>query len=192
MNSKEPSLLSHINDLRKKHEEDGISIIILCASYPSDSDISLILQAQRKIVEEELNCCSELNFCSEVNFTGILMAQEKSVLHMLEGPSQSILRILVSLSKQNQFGRVVLALEDCNKRNFPEWYSCIVQEIQSSSYDTDISTNPNVITDLTKGLFEVGRKLQKESAEEVELNKYVYNAYYILPIYSLQYLLQIC
>lgn len=69
MNAEEPSLLSHLNEIRKcALHEGGISTIIFCGSVRSENDLQDALQVHRAIVEEEVNH-------EEVNITGILMGQ---------------------------------------------------------------------------------------------------------------------
>lgn len=129
MDPREHSLESHLNDLREKNiPEGGLSTVIFCGKVKTENEIPLVLQIHRKIVEDEVNS-------EQANVTGILMAQGNSVLHLLEGPSYSILRILGCLSSQKEFcdggiqiGRVVYSVEDRPVRYFPEWYSCIIQE----------------------------------------------------------------
>ena len=124
MNGQEPSLLSHLNQVRSQElsssETTSVSLVIYCGLY-QNIDANLVLSSQREVVEEEVNN-------NNSNITGILMAQGNSIFHMLEGPSEAVLRILKLLTEQNQFvkgdqqGRIVLSLEDRKSRNFPEWY----------------------------------------------------------------------
>lgn len=172
----EPSFLTHINEIRKDNfEEDGagISIVIFCGTFSNEIDASSVLQVQRVVVEEEVNNDES----SGVNMTGILMAQGNSILHMLEGPSESVMRILYNLSIQDHFskglqvGRIVLSMEDRAERSFPEWYSCFIEERDSPNAESTLESNPSIVVDLASGLFEIGNKLKTESGEEVELNK---------------------
>ena len=70
MNPAEPTLLSHINELREKIYTEGIGIsnIIFAGKLKSDGDVGEGMLAHRKLVEEEVNS-------SEVNITGILIGQ---------------------------------------------------------------------------------------------------------------------
>lgn len=172
----EPSLLTHINEIRKDNFEEngeGISIVIFCGTFSGEIDATSVLQVQRTIVEEEVN-----NDESDINMTGILMAQGNSILHMLEGSSESVMRILYNLSihehfvKGLQIGRIVLTMEDRAERSFPEWYSTFIEERSSSNEDGTLESNPSIVVELASGLFEIGNKLKSESAEEVELNRY--------------------
>lgn len=185
----EPNLLSHINEVRKdNYEEDGIgvSIVIFCGTFSDEIDASSVLQVQRTFVEEEVNNDES------ANITGILMAQGNSILHMLEGPSESVMRILYNLSLHNHFvkgiqvGRIVLSMEDRSERSFPEWYSTFIQERDASNEDLTLESNPSISVDLVCGLFEIGKKLKTESESEVELNRYAEN----LPTKSL--ILELC
>ena len=60
-------------------------------------------------------------------------------------------------------------------------YSCFIQEIATKADENSLESNPCIVVDMVKGLFEIGSKLELEedSQEEVELNKYV-NTYCIL------------
>lgn len=169
MNSEEPSFLTHFSQLRLSSKpEGGISVLIYCGNFNGDIDVGSVLQVQRTVVENEVDA-------SEGNITGILMAQGNSILHLIEGRSESVLNILSNLSKEPHFltgvqaGRVVLSLEDQGERRFPEWYSCVLQDTDSNSENSDV--DPYASIDLAHNLFEVGKKLQTESAEEVELHK---------------------
>jgi len=77
MHSEEPTLLSHLLDVRSKlyTEPDGIGLtnIIFAGKLRTESDLSEGLLAHRKIVEEEVNS-------SEADITGILMGQVISLL----------------------------------------------------------------------------------------------------------------
>ena len=171
----EPNLLTHVNEIRKENYEEsgisGISIVIYCGTFSDQIDASSVLQAQRTVVEEEVN--SE----ESPNISGILMAQGNSILHFLEGKSESVLRILYNLSLHEHFvkglqvGRIVLSIEDRAERSFPEWYSCFIQERQARNEDNSLESNPSICVDLASSLFEIGKKLKTESAEEVELNR---------------------
>jgi hypothetical protein len=69
MNPQEPSLLTHLNEIRKKAlQEGGVSTIVYCGQVRSENDLQDALQLHRSIVEEEVNN-------EEVNITGILMGQ---------------------------------------------------------------------------------------------------------------------
>ena len=67
------------------------------------------------MVEEEVS--------DECNITGILIGQGNTILHFLEGPSQSILRIMSILSKDpiQSKGRVVYNVEDRPMRLYADW-----------------------------------------------------------------------
>jgi len=97
MNSKEPSLLTHVQETRKNtFHEGGISSIILCIKVKTEGDVTNGLQLHRKIVEDEVNKEGS-------NVTGLLMGQGTSILHLLEGPSYALLRILECLAQNEQF-----------------------------------------------------------------------------------------
>jgi hypothetical protein len=97
MNTKEPSLLTHVQETRKNtFHEGGISSIILCIKVKTEGDVTNGLQLHRKIVEDEVNKEGS-------NVTGLLMGQGTSILHLLEGPSYALLRILECLAQNEQF-----------------------------------------------------------------------------------------
>ena len=69
MNTEEPSLLSHLNEVRKQAlPEGGVTTVIFCGKIRNESDLDTVLQSHRSIVEEEVNM-------EEVNVTGLLMGQ---------------------------------------------------------------------------------------------------------------------
>lgn len=69
MNPKEASLLSHLNEIRRKAlSEGGISTVIFCGQLRGESDLPAAMDIHRQMVEEEVNH-------EEVNITGILMGQ---------------------------------------------------------------------------------------------------------------------
>jgi len=69
MHSDEPSLLSHLNEVRSKNlPEGGLTTIIYCGKVRSENELMNALQVHRSFVEEEVNK-------EHVNITGILMGQ---------------------------------------------------------------------------------------------------------------------
>lgn len=69
MNPKEASLLSHLNEVRKKAlNEGGVSTIIYCGQLKSENDLPDAMDVHRQVVEEQVNQ-------EETNITGILMGQ---------------------------------------------------------------------------------------------------------------------
>jgi hypothetical protein len=189
MNSEEPSLLSHLNEARfKALSEGGLTTVIYCGRVRSENDLPNALNLHRSIVEQEVNK-------EQVNVTGILMGQvsllfvvlslsfvivvqSNSILHLLEGPCYSVLRILHNLSVSEQFGSgggdnsiqkgsIVYNLEDRPNRFFPEWYSCVINEQKSPSDDTSEET----VFDMACRLLDLGSKLKTEPQEELELSR---------------------
>eukprot|EP01041_Mallomonas_annulata_P013741 gene13741-29223_t len=131
-----------------------------------------VLFAHRKIVEDTVNH-------EQCNITGILMGQGNSILHLLEGPCYSVLHILDMLSTHPHFselgiqtGRIVYNVEDRPQRLYPEWYSCTIQERKSQVEELTSENCIDIVHDLATGLLEVGKGLQTEAQEEVELNRY--------------------
>lgn len=69
MNPKEASLLSHLNEVRRKAlSEGGVSTIIYCGQLKSENDLPVAMDVHRQVVEEQVNQ-------EETNITGILMGQ---------------------------------------------------------------------------------------------------------------------
>ena len=175
MNPEEPTLLTHIDQLRAKvyPEGSGLSNIIYAGTIRSEADLKEGLLVHRRIVEEEVNSSEE-----EVHITGILMGQGTSVLHFLEGPCRSILNILTELSHHTHFvegiqsGRIIYSVEDKPTRVYPEWYSTVIQEKKSSIESIDTESCKDVIHQLAMGLFEVGVGIKREQKVDVELAQY--------------------
>lgn len=69
MHQDEPSLLTHLKDLREEAlPEGGISTVCFCGKLKSDNDLLSVLETHRTIVEDAVNE-------DEVNLTGILIGQ---------------------------------------------------------------------------------------------------------------------
>lgn len=69
MHQDEPSLLTHLKELRDEAlSEGGISTIIFCGKLRSENDLLSVMQTHRSIVEEEVNE-------EGVNITGFLIGQ---------------------------------------------------------------------------------------------------------------------
>lgn len=176
MHKDEPSLLNHFSDIRKsKLPEGGLSMIIFAGRIQAESDMLDVLNVHRKIVEDTVNH-------EQCNITGILMGQGNSVLHLLEGPCFSVLHVLDLLAEHPHFnesgiqsGRIIYCVEDRPQRLYPEWYSCTIQERKSHVEDVNSDNCKDIVTDLASGLIEVGKGLQVEGHEEVELSRYSEN-----------------
>ena len=105
-------------------------------------------------------------------------SQGNSILHLLEGPSFSVLRVLSRLAGHEDFfsdspvqvGTIVYSVEDRPKRYFPEWYSCTIQERKSIVDDVTVENCKEIVYELAKRLLEVGNALVNES-HELELTK---------------------
>jgi len=172
MNPEEPSLLSHLAEARTAAlAEGGLSTVIFCGKMRSEAESGSVLDVHRLFVEEEVNN-------EGVNVTGLLMGQGNTVLHLIEGPSYSVLRILQRLNEHDHFkegaqsGRIVYCVEDRPERFFPEWYSCLIAEKRSSSEDFNSESSKDVVIELAGGLLEVGRGLQTVSSSDVEISRY--------------------
>lgn len=193
MNPEEPSLLSHLNDVRKRAlDEGGITTIIYCGQVRSEADLMNALQIHRAIVEEEVNN-------EKVNVTGILMGQVRAfifshlssiitfhflapqvngIFHVLEGPSYSVLRILNNLAGHEQFlgqspiqsGSIVYDTEDRPKRIYPEWFSCILSE-QKAVEEVTKDNSEDIVFDMATKILELGNKLRTEAQDELDLER---------------------
>jgi hypothetical protein len=172
MNINEPTLLTHLNEARTSYfAEGGLSNVIFCGRFKHDIDVTTVLQAHRKVVEDEVNNES-------TNVTGILIVQGNSLLHLMEGPCFAILRILSDLSRSDHFvggsiqsGSIVYCVEDCPQRFFPEWYSVVVQEKNSVVEDVTEDNCKDVVHDMAMSLLEIGKGLQSEHSEDINLSK---------------------
>jgi hypothetical protein len=97
-------------------------------------------------------------------------------LHLLEGPSFSVLKILKHLAGHSHFvdvanpiqtGRIIYSVEDHPKRHFPEWYSITIQERKSQADEVTDENCKDIVTDLATRLLEIGKSLQFESQEDI-------------------------
>ena len=69
MHQDEPSLLTHLNQVRSKAlPEGGLSTVIYCGKMQTDSDLPAVLQMHQEIVEDEINK-------EQVKVTGVLLGQ---------------------------------------------------------------------------------------------------------------------
>eukprot|EP00600_Ochromonadales_sp_CCMP1393_P007324 CAMPEP_0174955146 /NCGR_PEP_ID=MMETSP0004_2-20121128/822_1 /TAXON_ID=420556 /ORGANISM="Ochromonas sp., Strain CCMP1393" /LENGTH=226 /DNA_ID=CAMNT_0016203047 /DNA_START=37 /DNA_END=717 /DNA_ORIENTATION=+ len=175
MHDEEPSLLSHLNEVRNQTlpGAGGLSTVIYCGKVQSDGDMTAALQVHREIVEDEVNR-------GQCNVTGILMGQGTSLLHLLEGPSLSILRILSNLAGHPHFlsknpiqsGTIAYCVEDRPKQFFTEWYSCTIQERKSQGDEINEENCTAVASDMANRLLAVGSGLQAEAQEQPDLGRY--------------------
>mmetsp|Transcript_10811 Transcript_10811/g.11232 ORF Transcript_10811/g.11232 Transcript_10811/m.11232 type:complete len:226 (-) Transcript_10811:68-745(-) len=177
MNKDEPSLLNHLNEVRKKlcpQDSGGISVIIYCGRVNIETNMIEALSIHRKIVEDEVNN-------EGCNITGLLIGQGSVILHLLEGPYVSVLNILKSLSEHSHFehdgiqtGRIIYNVEDRPLRSYPEWYSSVIQERKSQIEDVTPDNCIDLTNELAMGLFEVGKAILSATGE-VEINRYANN-----------------
>ena len=177
MNSGEPSLQKHLDELRSNTglDEGGLSTAIFCGKMRSENDSEAVMQMHRAVVESEVN--SEGS-----NVTGLLMGQSSSVMHFIEGPSNAVLRILKGIADHEQFrtvegevpiqqGRVVYSVEARPKRYFPEWYSCVLAEKKGNSEELNGDSGKDVVHDLAQNLLDMGTRLRATSGP-VEMSSY--------------------
>jgi hypothetical protein len=111
-----------------------------------------------------------------------LLNQVNSILHLIEGPCNSVLRILNNLLCHEQFngdqplqsGSIVFNTEDRPKRFFPEWYSCVLHEQKTPGGEELTPENSeDMVFDMASKLLELGLKLRSETQvqEELELSR---------------------
>jgi hypothetical protein len=102
------------------------------------------------------------------------------VLHLLEGPSYSLLRILNNLNDLRyreeeptvQSESIVYCIEDCPKRFFPEWYSTTIRERKSAVEEVVEDNCKDIVFEIVTDLLEIGNSLQSVTNEkEVELSR---------------------
>lgn len=174
MNAEEPNLYTHIKEVREAAmKDDAVSVIIYCGKVKTDADVPAGLQTHTKIIEDEVNN-------EEVNITGILIGQGTSILHLIEAPCNSILRIMTLLSQSEQLsgasatqvGRIILSIEDKPSRHFTSWNSTIIPEKKSSSDDVNDENCVSLVEDLSARLMDVGIGLQSEANSDVEFTRY--------------------
>ena len=74
MNPAEPSLLSHLTEVRSSYfGEGGLSTVIYCGKFNQDMDASAVLQTHSNVIEEEENSES-------TNITGMLIVQVHTLI----------------------------------------------------------------------------------------------------------------
>ena len=177
MNEQEPSLQSHLDELRNETDLDEgvISTAIFCGKMRSENDSEAVMQMHRAVVEGEVNREGS-------NVSGLVMGQSSSILHCIEGPSHAVLRILKGIADHEQFrsaegevpmqqGRVVYSVEARPKRYFPEWYSCVLPEKKGSSEELNGDSGKDVVHDLAQNLFDMGTRLRGTSGP-VDISTY--------------------
>ena len=114
--------------------------------------------------------------------------QGTSILHLLEGPSFSVLSILNELASHPDFGNsvqtgtVVYSLEDSPKHNFPEWYSCEIKERKSSADDLNEESCKDVVSDIANKLLKIGEELKgrQNDSQDIELSRLIIFCRYFL------------
>ena len=185
MNEGEPSLQTHLEELRRESGLEaeagmGVSTVIFCGKMRTENESEAVMQMHREVVEEEVNS-------EKTHVTGLCMGQASSVLHFVEGPSHAVLRVLKRLADHDHFravageaplqqGRVVYSVEARPRRFFPEWYSCVLAEKKSSSEELTGDSGKDTVHDLAHGLLEMGSRLASAVAGGdggVEMSSYV-------------------
>jgi hypothetical protein len=177
MNPFEPNLFTHLENSRAKAlPEGGLSTVIFCGVIKSEGDMQAALQVHRKIVE------NEVNQQESANVTGLLCGQGNTILHLIEGPSFSVLRILSELASSEHFycsteggvagagaiqsGNVVYCVEDRPRRYFPEWYSCNMPEKKVQVEEITDENCKDIVFDLSTRLLTTGSGLTIDKLED--------------------------
>lgn len=185
MHAEEPSLLDHLEECRTKiFKEGGVSFVIYTGTIKNESDMTEALSAHRKVVEDEVND-------GGCNITGILIGQGNTIVHVLEGPSHSVLTILKTLAEHPHFnpqrnndgalnpslqqGRVIYNVEDRPERFYPEWYSCVIQERRSGVEDITSENASDIVLELAEGMITVGKGLRNDTTGELDFSRYSNN-----------------
>lgn len=84
MHQDEPSLLVHLNEVRRSAlPEGGLSTAVFCGRTQAESDLQAALQVHQQIVEEEVNN-------EQVKVTGVLLGQVCSNILVLFDSSRSL------------------------------------------------------------------------------------------------------
>lgn len=104
------------------------------------------------------------------------------MLHLLEGPSTSVLRILSNLAGHKQFfetstqsGNIVFSIEDRPKRIFPEWYSGTIPEKKTPMEDIKEENCTLVSYEMASKLLEIGNVMQAENLEDLDFARLEYD-----------------
>jgi hypothetical protein len=83
MNDSEPSLLTHLDQVRSQYiPEGGLLTVIYCGKLRGDLELAQVMQVHRNLVETEVNSCATFEKendiepkSDEINMTGILIGQ---------------------------------------------------------------------------------------------------------------------
>ena len=160
-----------MNSAKEKSDDYSVSTIVYAGKCPSESDVGGCLLVHRAVVEAE--------FTNEgSNVTGLLMGQGNSVLHLLEGPSYAVLRILRKLSEHEDFstgkqmGRIIYCVEDRPERVYTDWYSCTLQERKANVEEITPESVNDIVYEVSNSLFEVGKVIKTQQYEDVEMRKH--------------------
>lgn len=111
-----------------------------------------------------------------------------------------MLRILRHLAEHQHFtdlsplqtGTIVYNVEDRPKRYFPEWYSCTIQERKSQTDDVTDDNCKDIVCNLANRLLEIGKGLQNESQEELDLSRFTIIDFFVLILIANLRSTQVC
>lgn len=168
----ETSLAAHLDAVVSKYTaEGGISTVLFAGKLRSEGDNHAVISVHKSIIDDEVRNNEG------VVITGLLIAQGNSILHLLEGPSYSILRILSSLSRHEHFnsenpvqsGRIVYNVEDRPRRYFHSWHSTIISEKKVSMDELNSESSKDIIHDMVINIIDNITKYVNECDENGEL-----------------------
>lgn len=111
--------------------------------------------------------------------------QANSIVHLIEGPSSAVLRILDQLASHEHFcvepflqtGSIVYNVEDRPKRYCAEWYSSIVPETKQQVEEITEDNCKDIVSDFATRLLNLGGALKTEGFNE---SRYV-DAHLLMP-----------
>ena len=101
MNDSEPSLLTHLDQVRSQYiPEGGLLTVIYCGKLRGDLELAQVMQVHRNLVETEVNSRAVFEKendiepkSDEINITGLLIGQVSSTTRNIYGALCNILDV---------------------------------------------------------------------------------------------------
>jgi hypothetical protein len=174
MDERETTLQDAIDASRAaEFSEGGLTTCIFVGQVSHEREAERALQLHRRAVTDEMNA-------EGTNITGLLIAQSDAILHLLEGSSAAILRILQKVANENDFssgvhsGRICYCVEDRPARYYTEYFSTTLPERKSSAEALTGDTGKDAAHEMASTLLEFGKHIQQKLQEEdeIELGKF--------------------
>jgi hypothetical protein len=174
----EISLGAHLDAVVSKYtSEGGVSTVLFAGKLRSEGDSNSVISVHKSIINDEINNNEG------VVITGLLITQGNSILHLLEGPSYSILRILSSLSRHEHFssenpiqsGKIIYNAEDRPRRYFHSWHSTIIAEKKVSMDELNSESSKDIVHDMVTNILENITKYVNDcydNGEPINLNSF--------------------